>query len=219
MEIREIEPRFEKIEDRLGLLEGVETAIDADPDAEIDEQTATDAEIDKETVEDTSEDAAPFSELRSAISEDASLFTAGDVMQAYLKHPELIKARETVWDMDSGKERKMQPVRLTDGNFKVLTKPMIEQVVAETKIDEVEWAADVSDCEDICLRFNSRCLELGFNSCGRVMSWAGQHCFIVFLYRDETNKLGFLFFEPQTDQFITEFVDNYSLENCLIVIN
>ena len=96
---------------------------------------------------------------------------------------------------------------------------VIERIVQETKIDALDWSADVSDCEDICLRFNSRCLELGLNSCGRVLSWSGKHCFIVFISRDENGEIDLLFFEPQTDRFIEPGEGKYNMENALILIN
>ena len=206
MEIREIEPRFEELEQRVGALEG-------EPESSINDAESVSAESEN------SEAVPRQSELQALVEKDAKLFPADAVARAICKHPILGSAREDVFIMEEARSIKAQPFRLTDGNFRVLSRPMIEKVVAETKIDQVKWMEDVSDCEDIALRFNARCLELGFNSCGRVLSWSGGHCFILFIVRGEDDELDFLFLEPQTDAFIEPGEGQYSMENTLILIN
>lgn len=161
-----------------------------------------------------------FAELKQLIKDDSVEFSSNDVLNTFMSHPILRNVRENAFVMETGEHVKVQPIRLTDGNYKVVSMATIEEVAKQTKIDQVEWVADVSDCEDICLRFNSRCLELGMNSCGRIMSWSGNHCFIVFLYRTEDNQVNFAFFEPQTDQFVAlDSEPKYSSENCFMIIN
>ena len=163
--------------------------------------------------------APDFTDLKKAIKEDLVRFGANDVANAMIRHPVVRRCRESAFVMETGETVKTQPFRLTDGTFFVLSRPVIERIVQETKIDALDWSADVSDCEDICLRFNSRCLELGLNSCGRVLSWSGRHCFVVFISRNEGGELDLLFFEPQTDRFVEPGEGMYNMENALILIN
>ena len=301
MNIREIEPKFEEIEERLSLLESTQHAheTDAEPLPEISESTAgsafleqlsrvgppeldteditsadaeplpegvpadsppeldTDAEVESGTDDQTSEDIASAdaeplpeeteeevgvdprrfqnetasaatshpvdtldSDLKARIASDVKPYKVAEVINAAMNHPKLRHARELVMKPETGVMEKVQSFRLTDGTFMVPSREVFERVVLETKIDEVEWVKDVADCEDISLRFNARCIELGLNSCGRVMSWSGGHCFIIAIVRDG-DSLGFAFLEPQTDEFLTDALGEgqYSLDNCLILIN
>ena len=165
--------------------------------------------------------AETFKNLTVAIEEDVVEYSASDIATALISHPELSEAREYVMHPETGRVEKMQAFRFTDGTYRVPTREMFQRIVDETKIDEIEWVAEKSDCEDISLRFNARCIELGLNSCGRVMSWSGGHCFIIAVVRDEEG-LGFACLEPQTDKILSSDElgeGSYSLENCLILIN
>ena len=177
--------------------------------------TAGGAEADATFQED--KDNVPFSEL---VATDVRPFSAAAVANAIMNHPKLRHARELVMKPETGVMEKVQAFRFTDGTFMVPSRETFERLVRETKIDEIEWVKNVSDCEDICLRFNAKCIELGINSCGRIMSWSGGHCFIISIVRD-SDSLGFAFLEPQTDQLLTDEVGDgkYSLEDCLIIVN
>ena len=160
--------------------------------------------------------------LKDDIETDVRTYGVQNVVAGLMANPKLKNAREKVMDPSTGELREVQAFRLTDGTFRVPSIEMVERIVAETDIDEIEWVKGVQDCEDISLRFNAKCLELGINSCGRVLSWSGGHCFIICMAYDATGTLVFKFLEPQTDQFLSdEQVGSgmYSLENCLIIIN
>ena len=191
-----------------------ETEPEPEQDAAIELQPETENEVEPES---RFPDDLSLSEL---VSMDVRPFGAADVANAIMNHPKLRDARELVMKPETGVMEKMQSFRFTDGTFMVPSRETFERLVSETKIDEVEWVKEVSDCEDICLRFNAKCIELGINSCGRVMSWDGGHCFIIAIVRDG-DSLGFTFLEPQTDQFLTDEVGEgmYSLDNCLIIVN
>lgn len=276
MNIREIEPAFEKINERLLALEEcahkhvddetdpVTTALqeivpehesepepeqEPEPEPEHEEENTQEQEAEPEPEpepepeqeeENTQEQKAeiltqpdtesevelegkfPDSEipLNELVAMDVRPFGAADVANAIMNHPKLKHARELVMKPETGVMEKVQSFRFTDGTFMVPSRETFQRLVAETKIDEVEWVKDVSDCEDICLRFNAKSIELGINSCGRIMSWSGGHCFIIAIVRDD-ESLGFAFLEPQTDTLLTDEIGEgmYSLENCLIIIN
>ena len=194
-----------------------ETEPDPEPEQEAEISTEANTESEAESESRFPADDIPLSEL---VSLDVRPFDAADVANAIMNHPKLRHARELVMKPETGQMEKVQSFRFTDGTFMVPSRETFERLVAETKIDEVEWVKEVSDCEDICLRFNAKCIELGINSCGRIMSWSGGHCSIIAIVRDG-DSLGFSFLEPQTDKFLTDEIGEgmYSLENCLIIIN
>ena len=270
MNIREIEPAFEKIHERLLALEEcahkhvddetdpVTTALqeivpesqalqesepesepepeheeeneqeqEAEPEPKHEEENEQEQEAEISTQPDTEsevelEERFPDGEipLNELVAMDVCPFGAADVANAIMNHPKLKHARELVMKPETGVMEKVQSFRFTDGTFMVPSRETFQRIVAETNIDEVEWVKEVSDCEDICLRFNAKSIELGINSCGRIMSWSGGHCFIIAIVRDD-ESLGFAFLEPQTDTFLTDEIGEgmYSLENCLIIIN
>lgn len=221
------------------LVEEPESADEETPDEEVSAEEGSDPPVEEDTEEEVDIDTTRFhtetqsaatpdkvdsvvdnTDLKDVIAADVKPYKVAEVINAAMNHPMLRNARELVMKPETGQMEKVQSFRLTDGTFMVPSREVFERVVLETKIDEVEWVKDVTDCEDISLRFNARCIELGLNSCGRVMSWSGGHCFIIAIVRDE-DSLGFVFLEPQTDQFLTDEVGEgqYSLENCLILIN
>ena len=242
MNVQDIVPAFEAINERLNALEkkahthedkedpvaeALEEIFDEDESEEQESESEAEAEPEPEPEIDASADTGNevdpeerFSEESELATLDVRSFSAADVANAIMNHPKLRHARELVMKPETGVLEKVQAFRFTDGTFMVPTREAFEQLVKDTKIDEIEWVQDVSDCEDIALRFNAKCIELGMNSCGRVMSWSGGHCFIIAVVRDG-DSLGFAFLEPQTDQFLTDEVGEgmYSLENCLIIIN
>ncbi len=221
----EVEPEAEATEARVP--EASEETVEASdpPIAETPEEEEVDIDFERfhketESAATPAEVASVDLDLSAVIAQDVKPYKIVEVINAAMNHPKLRNARELVMKPETGQMEKVQSFRLTDGTFMVPSREVFERVVAETKIDEVEWVKDVTDCEDISLRFNARCIELGLNSCGRVMSWSGGHCFIIAIVRDG-DSLGFAFLEPQTDQFLTDEVGEgqYSLENCLILIN
>ena len=161
----------------------------------------------------------PFAGLRQAIDDDSEDVSSADIGNALLNQVCVtMDCRETAFIMEKGESVRTQPFRLTDGTYKVVTRETIERLVKETKVDEIEWTAEEYDCDDIARKFVTRCVDLGLNSVGRVMSWSGKHAFNIAVIR-EGDGIEFVFIEPQTDEFVVAGVGNYSLENALIIIS
>ena len=161
----------------------------------------------------------PFAGLRQAIDDDSEDVSSGEIANALLEQVCVgMDCRESAFIMEKGESVRTQPFRLTDGTYKVVTRETIERLVKETKVDEIEWTAEEYDCDDIARKFVTRCVDLGLNSVGRVMSWSGKHAFNIAVIR-EGNGIEFVFIEPQTDEFIEPGEGAYSLENALIIIS
>ena len=161
----------------------------------------------------------PFAALRQAIDDDSEDVSSGEIANALLNQVCVgMDCRESAFIMEKGESVRTQPFRLTDGTYKVVTRETIERLVKETKVDEIEWTAEEYDCDDIARKFVTRCVDLGLNSVGRVMSWSGKHAFNIAVIR-EGNGIEFVFIEPQTDEFIEPGDGAYSLENALIIIS
>ena len=161
----------------------------------------------------------PFAGLRQAIDDDSEDVSSADIGNALLNQVCVtMDCRETAFIMEKGESVRTQPFRLTDGTYKVVTRETIERLVKETKVNEIEWTAEEYDCDDIARKFVTRCVDLGLNSVGRVMSWSGKHAFNIAVIR-EGDGIEFVFIEPQTDEFVVAGVGNYSLENALIIIS
>lgn len=159
-----------------------------------------------------------FSELKAAIADNAKEFTSADIGNAMIMNPVIRTARENAFVMETGKHVKVQPFRLTDSNFKVVSKDMLERILSETKIDAIEYTAESMDCEDFARFFVNKCVSLGINSVGRVFSWTGKHAFCVAVVYTDTG-LDFLFIEPQSDEIVEVGEGMYDLENSLIIIS
>lgn len=159
-----------------------------------------------------------FSDLIEAISGDVKEVGANDVANMLLndvciKH----NCREDVFIMEKGDNVRGQPFRLTDSTYKVVGDDMFDRILRETQVDAIQWQSNDYDCEDIARKFVTRCVDLGINSVGRVMSWSGGHAFCVAIIQDGKGVKP-VFVEPQTDQIIESLTGKYSLDNALIVI-
>ena len=160
----------------------------------------------------------PFSGLKQVIADDVKEVSAADMGNALLNQICIpYKCREDAFIMEEGKTVRVQPYRLTDSTYNVVSKAVIERLVSETKVDEIVWTAEEYDCDDIARKFVTRSVDLGLNSVGRVMSWSGGHAFCIAAVQDG-DGVKFVFIEPQTDEFIEPGDGAYSLENALIII-
>lgn len=161
----------------------------------------------------------PFADLKAAIAKDVREVDANTIANALLNTiciPH--NCREDVFIMEEGRSVRGQPFRFTDSTYKVMSRQMLQRVLQETQIDAVEWQQNSYDCEDIARKFVTRCVDLGINSVGRVMSWSGKHAFCVAIVQSG-DGVDFVFLEPQTDQIVTRLEGNYDLSNALIVIS
>lgn len=159
------------------------------------------------------------SELMAAIAGDASEVDANTIANALLNKvcvPH--NCREDAFVMEKGESVRVQPFRLTDSSYKVVSRSMLERILKETQIDAIVWQESDYDCEDIARKFVTRCVDLGINSVGRVMSWSGNHAFCVAVVKDG-NGVDFVFLEPQTDQIVDVLEGKYDLNNALIIIS
>ena len=150
-------------------------------------------------------------QLKKQIKADAKMFDVHeDLIPVVMETPPLLHA----------KHNGQQGLNMVDGKYRVVSKTVFDEVLLNTKVDSIEWLEDVQDCDDISLLFVARCVRLGLNSVGRIMSWGGGHCFNLVIARDENDKPKFYYLEAQTDQWIEEedLKGMYSMENALIVI-
>ena len=160
-----------------------------------------------------------FAGLKEAIAQDAKEFDANTIAQALMNDVCFpLNCREEAFIMEEGRAVRAQPFRFTDGTYKVVSQEMLDQILKETQVDAIEWQSESYDCEDIARKFVTRCVDLGVNSIGRVMSWSGSHAFCIAVIRDG-DAIKFVFIEPQTDQYVEAGAGKYSLENALIVIS
>lgn len=160
-----------------------------------------------------------FTGLKRAIERDVKAFSQNEIANAMLNEL-CIKfgCRESAYVMEEGRSINVQPFRLTDGTYKVVSRNMLQRILRETKVDAIEWQSDSYDCEDIARKFATRCADLGINSVGRVMSWSGRHAFCIAVVQSG-DGVAFEFIEPQTDEFIEVLEGKYDLSNALIVIS
>lgn len=170
------------------------------------------ASVDKGVITDN------FEGLKASIKADAREVSAATVANALL-HQVCIphNCREETFVMETGESVRTQPFRLTDSVYKLVSLPMLESIIEETKVDSIRWRSESYDCEDIVRKFVTRCVDLGINSVGRVFSWSGGHAFNIGAVHVD-GELAFKLIEPQTDRFV-EPQGEYSLENALIIIS
>lgn len=230
MRVQDIEPRFDDIEGRL-------TALEADSHTHSDGQPLEPEQHKaphRSQRSSTAGEAAPPEEatfqkkadvhagLKADIQANVKVYDANIIANTLLHEVIAPKgnrnqSRESVMSMETGETLKVQPFRLTDATYKVVSRDMLQRILDETKVDTIEWQAEEYDCEDIARKFVTRCCDLGINSIGRVLAWSGQHAFCVAIVQDGPS-VDFVFIEPQTDEIITEFTGNYDISNALIII-
>jgi len=222
VKVNEIEPRFEAIEDRLTALEADSHTHDGYP-SEPEPCHANRNRTAGEAPEDARfPKADAHAGLKADIQADVKVYDANIIANTLLHEVIAPKSnrnqsRESVMSMETGETLKVQPFRLTDATYKVVSREMLQRILDETKVDAIEWQAEEYDCEDIARKFVTRCCDLGINSVGRVLAWSGQHAFCIAIVQDGPS-VDFLFIEPQTDAIITEFTGNYDISNALIII-
>lgn len=163
--------------------------------------------------------ARDFSELKQAIKDNAQKVDSGAIGQAIL-HQVCIPydCRKDAFVMETGATIRVQPFELTDSTYKVVDREMLARILRETEVDAVKWRAEEEDCEDIARRFVQRCVDLGINSVGRVLSVKGKHAFCVAIIADG-HDLEVVFLEPQTDEIVNPKPNSkYDLTNAFMVI-
>lgn len=163
-----------------------------------------------------------FEEINNLIAQDA-VEVGADVVAEALLNDVCVKhgCREKVFIMEKGDFVRAQPFRLTDSQYQVVSKQTIKQILDTTAVDKIDWEAEEYDCDDIARKLVTRCVDLGINSVGRVMSWSGKHAFCIAVVQGEDTEtsIEFVFIEPQTDEIITSLEGKYDLSNALIIIS
>lgn len=162
-------------------------------------------------------------DLKMDIQADVKEYDANTIAQALLHEVIAPKdnrnqCREKVMVIENGETIPVQPFRLTDSNYKVVSRDMLTRILEETAVDAIQWQAEGYDCEDIARKFVTRCCDLGINSVGRVMAWSGSHAFCVAIVQDGAS-VDFVFVEPQTDQIVEKFEGMYDISDALIIIS
>lgn len=165
----------------------------------------------------------PHEVLKVAIQSDVKAYDANTIAQALLHEVIAPKdnrkqCRENVMVIENGETIPVQPFRLTDATYKVVSRQMLGRILEETAVDAIEWQAEGYDCEDIARKFVTRCCDLGINSVGRVMAWSGGHAFCVAVVQDGAS-VDFVFIEPQTDKIVEKFEGMYDISDALIIIS
>ena len=241
MKVNEIEPRFEAIETRLIAIESevgeVRCATDNEP---IGRASRKPRHASPTSAGEASEDATfPTAQkvdiptgLKADIQADLKVYDANTVGQALL-HKVCIRngnrnfCRSEEMEIETGDIKRVQPFKLTDAKFNVLTREMLDRVLAETEVDKIEWRAEEMDCEKIARKFCSVFTDLGIDSVGRVLAASGEHAFVIALVQDGAS-VDVVFIEPQTDAYIEPVsfdpasgveVDKYNMYNASMIIS
>ena len=237
MRVQDIEPRFDEIEGRLTALEADQhTHSDSQPDQIVStpqtpQRNPTSGEAAGDATFPTASKADAHAGLKADIQADMKVYDAGVVGQALL-HKVCIRdgnrdfCRSEEMEIETGDIKRVQPFKLTDAKYTVLSLDMLNRVLAETEVDKIEWRAEDYDCEDIARKFATRCCDLGINSVGRVLSASGEHAFNIAIIQDGAS-VDVVFIEPQTDQFVepvsfkpgTEEHNNYNMYNASMIIS
>ena len=143
------------------------------------------------------------SALRAAIQADVKEYDLNDVLSFLYSRDEISKARDPFGQAS--------PVRYKDRSYFLVSRPIFERALEETEVDTIEWIAEKSDCDDIA-KYLSALMAVRFrlNSFGVVTSFNGGHAFSFALIY-EMNGIDIVYFEPQTDEIITQFTGPYEL--------
>ena len=74
-----------------------------------------------------------FSDLKLAIAEDAQNYSANDIANTLLNDVCVkLNCREEAFVMEKGESVRVQPFRLTDGTYKVVSRSMLTRILEET---------------------------------------------------------------------------------------
>ena len=156
--------------------------------------------------------------LRAAIQADVKEYDLNDVLSFLYSRDEISRAIDPFGCAS--------PVRYKDRSYFLISRPMFERILKETEVDTIQWIAEKSDCDDIA-KYLSALMAVRFrlNSFGVVTSFNGGHAFNFALiyemngaeahHHDDsdrvTSAIDIVYFEPQTDQIITQFTGPYEL--------
>ena len=141
--------------------------------------------------------------LRAAIQADVKEYDVNDVLSFLYSRDEISKAIDPFGQAS--------PVRYKDRSYFLVSRPIFDQTLEETEVDTIEWIAEKSDCDDIAKYLSAlMAVRFGLNSFGVVTSFDGGHAFSFALIH-EMNGIDIVYFEPQTDQIITQFTGPYQL--------
>ena len=134
-------------------------------------------------------------ELRGIIQQDTNIYSINEIFNFVRSRPELRDARDPYGG---------QSFRSKDAEYYVVSRSTVEQIINETEVDTIEWVADKTDCDDIAKYFSAlMSVRYGLNSFGVATSYDGGHAFSFALIH-EGGKLNVVWFEPQTDEILTD---------------
>lgn len=95
-----------------------------------------------------------------------------------------------------------QSLMSLDREYAALTQDQAQRILDETRVDDVVWQAEKTDCDNIARYMASRVAILyGLNSVAVVDAIDEGHSYCAFLLHDEAGKVYLRGFEPQTDQW------------------
>jgi len=143
VKVNEIEPRFEAIESRLIAIEADQhTHAGEPPDPGVPpshkQRNSTAGEASEDATFPTAQKADIPTGLKADIQADLKVYDANTVGQALL-HKVCIRngnrnfCRSEEMEIETGDIKRVQPFKLTDAKFNVLTREMLDRVLAETE--------------------------------------------------------------------------------------
>ena len=96
----------------------------------------------------------------------------------------------------------VQAIKSLDSQYAALTPVQASKIIDETKVNDVVWQAERTDCDNISIYFAGVVsVKYGVNSVAIVDAIDEGHSYNAFLLRDEADNLSLRGFEPQTDQW------------------
>lgn len=95
----------------------------------------------------------------------------------------------------------VQSIITLDSEYAVLTESQAQEIIDKTKVEDIVWQSEKTDCDNIARYFSSLVsVMFGINSVGVVDALDEGHSYCVFLLQDGDN-IYLRGFEPQTDKW------------------
>ena len=126
---------------------------------------------------------------------DVQWVPVNDLIQVWLKSPfGKMKPPPGNWGTQS--------LMSLDREYAALTLGQAQQILDETRVDDVAWQAEKTDCDNIARYMASRVAVMyGLNSVAVVDAIDEGHSYCAFLLHDSEGNTYLRGFEPQTDQW------------------
>ena len=161
----------------------------------------------------------PYIDLKNDIENDKQVVKSGEIEGILLRDvAKKFGCRERVRNLETGKVVRVKPFRLTDRVYNVVSKRILHRVLKDISAQVEPITASGFDAEDRARRLVNQFANLGINSVGRVISWSGNHAFVVAVVTDDDNLI-VEFVETDTKQIVQVGSGKYDLHDSLIIIS